>query len=126
MPGTIKKPEHFLRFLRKIVKCLKDELKEVHEAKIVTPLQLFNKMQSQYFIDQRPLRHTRTRLSYLLGMLRIKLVDIQYLDNFISLNAVVDFATLLSTYYEGFTIIAEPFPEENRGTASRGLTDPLL
>lgn len=42
--GTILKAEHFLRFLRKVVKCLKDELKDVSEPKIITPLQLFNKM----------------------------------------------------------------------------------
>jgi hypothetical protein len=49
--GTILKADHFLRFLRKVVKCLKDELKDVAEPKIVTPLQLFNTMLSQYYID---------------------------------------------------------------------------
>jgi hypothetical protein len=29
MPGTIKKCEHFLRFLKKIIKCLKEELKDI-------------------------------------------------------------------------------------------------
>jgi hypothetical protein len=45
IPGTIKKQEHFLRFLRKVVKCLKDELKDVQEPRIFTPLSLLNKMQ---------------------------------------------------------------------------------
>lgn len=45
MPGTIKKAEHFLRFMRKITKCLKDELKDIIQPKILTPLSLLNKMQ---------------------------------------------------------------------------------
>jgi len=43
------------------------------------------------------------------------------------LVAIADFITLISTYHEGFTIIAEPSPEENRGTTGRsGSSGPLL
>jgi DNA excision repair protein ERCC-2 len=43
------------------------------------------------------------------------------------LVAIADFITLISTYHEGFAIIAEPSPEENRGAASRGSSSgPLL
>ena len=49
------------------------------------------------------------------------------MDAFYSLVAITDFITLISTYHEGFTIIAEPSPEENRGTTGRiGSTGPLL
>ncbi len=51
MPGTIKKTEHFFRFLRKIVKCLKDELKKVLEPRIITPLYLLNKLLQEYYVD---------------------------------------------------------------------------
>ena len=40
--------------------------------------------------------------------------------------AIADFVTLISTYHEGFTIIAEPSPEENRGTGRSGSSGPLL
>ena len=44
-----------------------------------------------------------------------------FIDDFYSLNAVVDFSSLISAYYNGFTMIIEPFPEENRSRH-----DPLL
>ena len=31
--GTIKRPDHFLRFFRKIIKCLEDELDQVIQKK---------------------------------------------------------------------------------------------
>lgn len=34
IPGTIKKASHFLKFMRKVVRCIKGELKDVHEPRI--------------------------------------------------------------------------------------------
>ena len=42
------------------------------------------------------------------------------IDEFGSLNLVANLATLISTYYKGFVVIIEPYPEDP------GLPDPLL
>ena len=48
-----------------------------------------------------------------------------FLDEFYSVNAIVDFASLLSAYYNGFTMIIEPYPEEDI-MINRSRLDPLL
>jgi len=44
MPGSIKKAGHFLKFMRKVIRSIKDELKGIEEPKITTPLALLTKM----------------------------------------------------------------------------------
>ena len=119
--GTIRKAEHFLRFMRKIIKCIKDELKDVHQTRIVSPLTLLNKMQQEYYIDQRPLRNARERLTQLLNNMQIDKID-----EYSSLNLIADFATMLATFYEGFSMILEPYPEENKGLGAQTAFDPIL
>lgn len=71
IPGTIRKAEHFLRFMRKVVKCLKDELAEILQPRIISPLTILNRMQQSYYIDQRPLKAARERLSMLMNTLQV-------------------------------------------------------
>jgi len=40
------------------------------------------------------------------------------------LNIIADFATFIATYYEGFSLILEPYHEDNKG--STGHKNPLL
>lgn len=47
-------------------------------------------------------------------------LEISDLDSYASINIIADFATLISTYYKGFTLIIEPYPEDNL------IYDPLL
>ena len=47
-------------------------------------------------------------------------LQIANMDEFQSITIVADFATLLSTYYKGFTVIIEPYPQDNL------IYDPLL
>ena len=65
------------------------------------------------------MKHARDRLTSLLNTL-----EIDRIDEFSSLNVIADFATLLATYYEGFSLILEPHPEERVGGGF--YTDPLL
>ena len=74
-------------------------------------------MQQEYYIDQRPLKHVRERLTSLLNTL-----EIEKIDNFNALGVIADFSTLLATYYDGFSLIIEPYPEENQ----HAQRDPLL
>jgi hypothetical protein len=41
-----------------------------------------------------------------------------------ALNLVADLSTLISTHYEGFCLVIEPYPEENKGTLS--IPDPMM
>ena len=116
MPGSIKKAGHFLKFMRKVIRSIKDELKGIEEPKITTPLALLTKMQKEHYIDQRPMKACKERLASLLNTL-----EIENIVEYSSLNLIADFSTLIATYYNGFSMIIEPFPEENIHTP-----DPLL
>lgn len=112
IPGNIRKADHFLPVLRKLIVYFKKLLSE-KELQMLSPLQLVYKLQQEYFIEQRTLKFCQSRLASLLNALEVINVD-----DFRSLNLVANLATLLSTYYKGFTVIVEPFPEE--------VYDPLL
>jgi DNA excision repair protein ERCC-2 len=47
-------------------------------------------------------------------------LEVVRIDEFSSINIIADFATLIATYYKGFTLIIEPYPEDNL------IYDPLL
>lgn len=42
------------------------------------------------------------------------------MDEFQAITIVADFATLISTYFKGFSVIIEPYPEDNL------IYDPLM
>lgn len=73
-------------------------------------------MQTNYFIDQRPLKHCKDRLASLLNTL-----EVENIEEYTSLNLVADFATLIATYFNGFSMIIEPYPVERSMTI-----DPIL
>ena len=66
-------------------------------------------------IDQRSLKFCQQRLINLLNTLEI--VDVY---EFRALSLVTNLATLIATYYQGFVVIVEPYPEDHL------LLDPLL
>lgn len=74
IPGSIRKAEHFLNFMRRIIIYLKEELKS-KEVKIQTPLQLVYNLQTKYYIDQRSLKFAHDRLQSLLNTLEITNID---------------------------------------------------
>ena len=47
-------------------------------------------------------------------------LEILNIEEFNSISVVADFATLISTYFKGFTVIIEPYPEDNL------IYDPLM
>jgi DNA excision repair protein ERCC-2 len=61
-----------------------------------------------YFIDQKSLKFAHDRLQSLLNTL-----EITNMDDYRAITLVADFATLLSTYFKGFTVIIEPYPDDN-------------
>lgn len=66
---------------------------------------LVGNLHEKYFIEQRTLKFVQKRLQMLFNTLMIS--DI---SQYSALNLVASFATMLSTYYKGFTVLIEPFP----------------
>ena len=82
---------------------------------MLSPLILVSELQEKFYIEQRTLKFSQQRLAQLLNTLQV-----QKLDEFRSLTLVVNLATLISTYFKGFTVIIEPYPEDQL------LHDPIL
>ena len=110
----MRKADHFLSVLRRLIVYFKDLLNSKEQVKMVSPLTLVYELQKNSYIDQRTLKFVTQRLHMLLNTLQVTNID-----EFSSLNLVANLATLISTYYKGFVIIVEQYPEEH-------IHDPLL
>mmetsp|Transcript_7086 Transcript_7086/g.11927 ORF Transcript_7086/g.11927 Transcript_7086/m.11927 type:complete len:984 (+) Transcript_7086:163-3114(+) len=115
VPGNIRKAEHFVAFLKKIVQYLKT-LMTGNDVTNKTPLAFLHDLQEATGLERKPLRFTYTRLNSLLRTL-----EITQLDDFNALQDVANFATLVATYLDGFAVITEPL-----GSIVAGITEPLL
>jgi len=123
VPGNIRRAEHFIGFMKKLVEHLKARLRTVAGpnggVQSETPLAFLHRMMNNTSLEAKPLKFAYSRLNSLLRTLQVS-----NLDDFNSLSDVADFATLLSTYSEGvprFAIILEP-----NGTTIPGVTDPVI
>ena len=115
VPGSIRRAEHFIAFLKKIVEFFKEAMKSKNVEK-KSPLEFIDLMCTKTGLERKPLRFTYDRLNSLLRTL-----EITALDDFTSLTDVANFASLMSTYLKGFSIITEP-----EGSIVSGVKEPLL
>jgi len=123
VPGNIRRAEHFIAFMKKIVEYLKSRLRAVAGpsggVQSETPLAFLHRMMNNTSLEAKPLKFAYSRLTSLLRTLQVS-----NLDEFNALTDVADFATLLSTYSEGiarFAIIMEP-----NGSNIPGASDPCV
>ena len=123
VPGNIRRAEHFIGFMKKVVEHLKSRLRSVTGpnggVRSETPLAFLHRMTNGTSLETKPLRFAYSRLSSLLRTLQVS-----NLDDFNALTDVADFATLLATYSEGiakFAIVMEP-----NGSSIPGATDPVI
>jgi len=123
VPGNIRRAEHFIQFMKKVVEHLKTRLRSVAGpnggVQSETPLAFLHRMTNGTSLEAKPLRFAYSRLSSLLRTLQVS-----NLDDFNSLTDIADFATLLATYSEGvarFAIIMEP-----NGSNIPGASDPCI
>ena len=123
VPGNIRRAEHFIAFMRKIVEHLKARVRSVAGphggVQSETPLAFLHRMMNGTSLEAKPLKCAYSRLTSLLRTLQVS-----NLDDFNALTDVADFVTLLSTYSEGiarFAIIMEP-----NGSAIPGASDPVI
>lgn len=123
VPGNIRRAEHFIGFMKKVVEHLKARLRAVAGpnggVQSETPLAFLHRLTHGTALEAKPLRFAYSRLASLLRTL-----EVSNLDEFNALTDVADFATLLATYSEGvakFAIIMEP-----NGSSIPGAVDPVI
>uniref|UniRef100_A0A669CL90 DNA 5'-3' helicase n=1 Tax=Oreochromis niloticus TaxID=8128 RepID=A0A669CL90_ORENI len=105
VPGSIRTAEHFVGFMRRFLEYLKSRLRVQHVVQESAP-QFLKDIFDKVCIDRKPLRFCAERLQSLLRTLEI--ADIA---DFSAVTLISNFATLVSTYSQGFTIIIEPFED---------------
>jgi len=124
MPGSIRNAELFVRFMRHVVRYLRERIR-VAAVESVTPTAFLRKMGEALAIDTRPLQFAYTRLNSLLRTLQVTGGEAgpggggggdgaaggggAEDADFSALQLVADFATLLATYPAGFMVLLEPF-----------------
>lgn len=102
VPGSIRKGEHFVAFIKRLVEYLKTRLRVQHVVQ-ETSAGFLSDIANKVCIDRKPLRFCSERLSSL-----IRTLEISHTADFSPLTLISHFATLVSTYTKGFTIIIEP------------------
>uniref|UniRef100_A0A672QXN3 General transcription and DNA repair factor IIH helicase subunit XPD n=1 Tax=Sinocyclocheilus grahami TaxID=75366 RepID=A0A672QXN3_SINGR len=105
VPGSIRTAEHFVGFMKRFLEYLKARLRIHHVVQESAP-QFLKDIYEKVCIDRKPLRFCAERLRSLLRTLEI--ADIA---DFSAITLISHFATLVSTYSKGFTIIIEPFED---------------
>ncbi|KAK9676517.1 hypothetical protein RND81_11G082500 [Saponaria officinalis] len=105
VPGNIRRAEHFLSVLCRLVQYLKGRLQTENFEK-ESPVSFVASLNDQAGLDQKTLKFCYDRLHSL--MLTLEITDT---DEFLYIQTICDFATLVGTYARGFSIIIEPFDE---------------
>jgi DNA excision repair protein ERCC-2 len=101
VPGNIRRAEHFVAFLRRFVEYLKTRMRVLHVV-AESPVSFLQNLREISFIERKPLKFCAERLASL-----IKTLEINDLNELSSLQTVASFATLVSSYTKGFTLILE-------------------
>lgn len=107
IPGSIRRAEHFISFMKRLIEYLKTRMKVLHVI-AETPISFLQHLKQLTFIDRKPLRFCSERLSLL-----VRTLQVSEIEDFMALKDIATFASLVSTYDSGFTLILEPFETEN-------------
>merc|ERR1712240_391634 len=102
VPGSIRKGEHFVAFLKRFIEYVKLRLRVQHVVQ-ESPAGFLTDIQKKVCIERKPLRFCAERLANL-----IRTLEISHAADSSPLTCISHFATLVSTYTRGFTIIIEP------------------
>lgn len=123
IPGNIRQADHFIIFMKRFLEYMKTRLKITHKIQ-ESPQSFLSDIQNKVCIERKPLRFCYERLRAL-----IKILELTDLHNYSSLILLMNFATMISTYLKGFTIIIEsPIELPKSGTSGLNieLTQPVL
>ena len=103
IPGNIRQAEHFLVFLKRFLEYMKTRMNIQHVVR-ESPPSFLKDLQVRICIERKPLRFCSERLRSLLRAL-----ETRDMHNYQPLILLCNFATIISTYTKGFTLIFEPF-----------------
>lgn len=103
IPGNIRRAEHFISFIKRFIEYLKTRMKVLYVIS-ETPTSFLQHLKELTFIDRKPLRFVSERLSIL-----VRTLELTDIEDFNALKEVAMFASLVSTYENGFQLILEPF-----------------
>lgn len=103
VPGNIRRAEHFVAFLKRFIEYLKTRMKVLHVIS-ETPMSFLKHLKDLTYIEKKPLQFCTERLNSL-----VRTLELTDIEDFTALKEIVTFATLLSTYEEGFVLILEPY-----------------
>lgn len=108
VPGSIRKSEHFIQFLRRLIQFIRDKKMRGRESKQEQPSRFLYEMVTEMQTDKRSLRFCSDRLKSLLLTLQVSNIA-----EFTPLQLIADFASLLGTYAntQSFGIVFEPVDE---------------
>ncbi|KAK9450688.1 uncharacterized protein V1518DRAFT_411444 [Limtongia smithiae] len=106
VPGNIRRAEHFVAFLKRFVEYLKTRM-QVRHVISETPTSFLQHLKELTFIERKPLRFCSERLTSL-----VRTLELTQVDDFLALKEIAMFATLVSTYEQGFRLILEPFESD--------------
>ncbi|CCX33794.1 Similar to DNA repair helicase rad15; acc. no. P26659 [Pyronema omphalodes CBS 100304] len=106
VPGNIRRAEHFVAFLKRFVEYLKTRMKVLHVIS-ETPASFLKHLKDLTYIERKPLRFCAERLQSL-----VRTLELANVEDYLPLQEVATFATLVATYEKGFLLILEPFESE--------------
>lgn len=112
VPGNIRTADHFISFLRRLIEYIKTRLRIQHVVQ-ESPAGFLKDISQKICIERKPLRFCAERLASLLRTL-----EITEMNDYGALILITHFATLVSTYTKGFTIIIEPFDDKTPTVAN--------
>ncbi|XP_070578427.1 general transcription and DNA repair factor IIH helicase subunit XPD-like [Ptychodera flava] len=106
VPGNIRNAEHFVSFMKRFLEYLKTRLRVQHVVS-ESPPSFLKDIYAKVCIERKPLRFCAERLHSLLRTL-----ELSQISDFSAISLVANFATLVSTYTKGFSLIIEPFDDK--------------
>lgn len=106
VPGNIRSAEHFVQFLLRFFEYVKYRMR-THHVVVESTAAFLKDLQVRMAIERKPLRFCAERLQSL--MRTLELAD---LSDFGALILLSNFATLISTYAKGFTLLIEPYDDK--------------
>ncbi|CAD5223694.1 unnamed protein product [Bursaphelenchus okinawaensis] len=102
IPGSIRTADYFLVFLRRLMEYLRHRM-NARAVQLESPAAFLRDIKQRVLIDRKPLRFCAERFATLVRTL--ELADVSELSALVKMTS---FATLVSTYARGFSVIVEP------------------
>uniref|UniRef100_A0A914W6J6 DNA 5'-3' helicase n=1 Tax=Plectus sambesii TaxID=2011161 RepID=A0A914W6J6_9BILA len=109
IPGTIRTAEHFVVFMRRVLEYVRHRMR-TPSVLVESPAAFLRDIQARMAIDRKPLRFCAERLASL-----TRTLELADLSDFGPLVLLANFATLISTYAKGFTLLIEPTDDKTPG-----------